>query len=167
MSDYRRYRVPGCTWFFTVVTAHRRTWLRHAWARATLGGVMREVRTESPFETVAIVILPDHLHAIWRLPGDDDDFAGRWRRIKQRTTLRLRRDFDLRGRLWQPRFWEHRIRDQADLHRHIEYIHYNPVKHGLVAAASEWQASTFHRYVAEGVHSLDWAGPAETIRVGE
>lgn len=159
MADYRRFLIPGGTYFFTVVTAKRRPWLSRHSARKILAGVMREVRSEFPFETVGLVVLPDHLHAVWRLPDGDSDFRGRWHRIKQRTTLRLRAVGGLTGRLWQPRFWEHAIRDEDDLRRHLDYIHYNPVKHGFVASPRDWGPSSFHRYVTAGVYAADWAGP--------
>lgn len=167
MSDYRRFFVPGGTYFFTVVTADRRAWLASRAGRSALGQAMREVRVQQPFDTVAIVVLPDHLHAIWALPEGDADFSRRWRRVKQRTTLRLRRETRFRGKAWQARFWEHVIRDEEDLRRHVDYIHYNPVRHGLVRAPGEWRTGTFHRYVAAGIYPADWGGPAEAIDVPE
>ena len=167
MADYQRIYVPGGTYFFTIVTAHRRPWLSTDAGRAILGRAMREVRRDQPFDTVALVVLPDHLHVIWRLPNGDTDFSRRWRRIKQRASHGLRKSSELTGPFWQSRFWEHWIRDGDDLQRHIDYIHYNPVKHGLVASPADWNASTFHRFVAKGVYAADWGGPDDMIDVPE
>jgi len=162
MPDFRRYFVPGGTYFFTLVTAGRNPLFRHQDARTLLGNTMREARKDAPFETVAIVLLPNHLHAIWTLPPGDGDYPRRWQAIKARFTSawlasggaeaevtpgyrRQRR----RG-VWQPRFMEHTIRDERDLHQHADYIHYNPVKHGYVLCPNEWPWSSFHRYVVSG-----------------
>ena len=120
-----------------------------------------------PFNVDAMVLLPDHLHCLWTLPDNDQDFSTRWRLIKSQFT----RDYEGKSKLipsrsrsskkeqavWQRRFWEHVIRDEDDYVRHLEYIHYNPVKHGFVDAPSEWPHSTFHRYVKNGLYPNDWA----------
>jgi putative transposase len=119
-----------------------------------------------PFETIAICVLPDHLHAVWALPPDDADFSRRWSLIKhhfscglpenpQRTRSKIARR---EKGIWQRRYWEHAIRDDADLARHIDYIHFNPVKHRLVTRACDWPHSSFHRYVAKGFLPADWGG---------
>jgi putative transposase len=124
------------------------------------------VQERAPFETIAICILPDHLHAIWSLPPDDADFPRRWSLIKSGFTRGLAAEAERtpskvakreRG-LWQRRYWEHAIRDDADLARHVEYIHFNPVKHGLVSRVCDWPHSSFHRYVERGVLAADWGG---------
>jgi putative transposase len=140
------------------------------------------VRATHPFDIVAWVLLPDHLHAIWQLPGADARTGLRWSLIKAHVTRASHawlpeqsgnrsREKRGEGALWQRRFWEHLIVDERDLERHIDYIHFNPVKHGYAKAVSEWPYSTFHRYVREGVYPLDWAGiasPSEpTARYGE
>jgi putative transposase len=114
------------------------------------------------------VILPDHLHAILTLPEGDADFAGRWRRLKGSFSTRLLRSgADIKRHangelaLWQRRYWEHTIRDDLDFSRHVDYIHYNPIKHGLVTQVRDWPHSSFHRYVKEGALPADWAGNAE------
>jgi putative transposase len=144
LPEYRRYFVPGGTYFFTVVTAGRRPLFADPWARHFLGQMMREVRNESPFETVAIVLLPDHLHAIWTLPQGDDRYPARWQAIKAGFTSRwlaaggqemnVSRGYSAQRRrgVWQARFIEHTIRDETDLSDHADYLHYNPVKHGYV-----------------------------------
>jgi len=167
MSDYRRVYVPGGTYFFTVVTAERRPWLGSPAGLAALRQAMRATRCRRPFATLAIVVLPDHLHAIWALPDNDHDFSVRWKAIKQRCANTLRRSgFDV-GPLWQPRFWEHLIRDEADFRHHVNYIHYNPVKHGLCAMPADWAASSFHRFVNGGVYPRDWGGPVDLIDLPE
>ena len=143
MVRYRRSRVAGGTFFFTVTIADRRSSLLidHV---ASLRHAFRVARKERPFTIDAIVILRDHLHAIMTLPEDDADFPGRWRRIKGLFTrqviaggLPIARDDRGEYALWQRRFWEHAIRDESDLARHVDYIHYNPVKHGLVSRGSD------------------------------
>ena len=164
MVLYRRNRVPGGTFFFTLVLANRRSTLltthidvlRESW---------RAVRHRWPFETVAVVVLPEHLHAVWRLPDGDDDYPGRWRAIKARFTRHLgRRGVSIprtkngEYRLWQRRYWEHTIRDDVDLQQHVDYIHYNPVKHALARRVADWPYSSFHRYVRLGRLTADWGG---------
>ena len=164
MVAYRRNFVPGGTFFFTVVLADRRSSLLidHV---DSLRTSFRVTRKERPFSVDAIVILPDHLHAMLTLPSDDADFSGRWRRIKSLFTRHaVARGFmgprNAKGeyRLWQRRFWEHTIRHEADFERHADYIHYNPVKHGLVSQVADWQYSSFHRHVRQGIVPMDWGG---------
>jgi putative transposase len=108
------------------------------------------------------------LHTIWTLPPDDDDYAVRWQMIKSRFSRALvRRGAGVRCNergeydLWQRRYWEHTIRNEADLRRHVAYVHYNPVKHGWVQRVDQWPYSTFHRYVRKGIYPRDWAGGDE------
>jgi putative transposase len=126
----------------------------------------RETRKHHPFTADAVVVLPDHLHAIWTLPEGDKDFATRWRLIKSTFSRSLptgepisasRAAKGERG-IWQRRYWEHTIRDESDFARHVDYIHINPVKHGLVTRISDWPYSSFHRMVKSGVYPADWAG---------
>jgi putative transposase len=164
--QYRRSDTPGGTFFFTVVTHERQPWLVEPWCVKTLGDVMRHVRAQRPFENLAMVLMPDHLHAIWRLPPDDADFSTRWMLIKQGVVHRLRGRMGVQA-LWQGRFWEHTLRDERDVEQHMHYIHYNPVKHGHVQHVRDWPHSTFHRYVKNGVYPTDWGsapGPLPGIR---
>ncbi|WP_435104261.1 REP-associated tyrosine transposase [Arhodomonas sp. AD133] len=149
--EYRRARMPGASYFFTVVTSNRQPLFRNERLRRLLGDAMRVTARHRPFRTDAIVLLPDHLHCIWTLPPGDADFSERWRLIKRRVSARTAGQ-----RIWQPRFWEHLIRDHDDLRNHLEYIHYNPVKHGYVIAPRDWPWSSFHRYVRTGIHPPDW-----------
>ena len=161
MSNYRRYYRAGGYYFFTVVTYQRRGILTSEVSRALLRQVWDEVKFERPFETVAVCLLPDHLHCIWELPENDSDYSTRWASIKARFTksylakggkegLRnLSRKRSGEGAVWQRRFWEHRIRDQRDLQNHVDYIHYNPVKHQLVQRAEDWPYSTYKKYMSE------------------
>lgn len=177
MVLYRRNRVPGGTYFFTVA-------LRDRSSRLLIDSIVDlrraycDVASRIPFKTIAIVVLPDHLHAIWRLPDGDDDYSGRWRAVKAAFVRQLRgagvvvaENSNREAQLWQRRFWEHTIRDEADLRAHVDYVHWNPVKHGYVARVHEWQHSTFHRYVRTGVLARDWGGvnmaPAHKWRFGE
>jgi putative transposase len=176
MSRYRRPRIEGGTFFFTVVLADRSSELlvQHI---ERLRQVYRAVQARLSFETNAIRILPDHLHAIWTLPPGDADFPSRWSQIKSGFSrglapaqLRSRSQVQRRETgIWQRRFWEHVIRDDADFERHVDYIHFNPVKHGYVTRACDWPYSSFHRYVKDGLLSPDWGGDLGEIqgRFGE
>ena len=124
------------------------------------------VRERHPFETIAICILPDHLHAVWSLPPEEADFSLRWSLIKSGFSRDLAGDMQPssskiarreRG-IWQHRYWEHAIRDDADLERHVDYIHFNPVKHGHVSQVCDWPHSSFHGYVERGILPRDWGG---------
>ena len=168
MSDYRRWYVPGGTYFFTVVTQDRLPTFHNPLAVRLLGGVMRAVRAKYPFHTIAVVVLPDHLHCIWSLPRGDSNFSGRWRWIKGAFTEKWltaggREAFPSASRVrkgehgvWQRRFWEHQIQDEVDLERHVDYIHYNPVKHGYAARPADWPWSSFPRHVRLGQYPTEW-----------
>jgi putative transposase len=168
MSAYRRYFIPGATYFFTVVTYQRRQFLTGPMARTCLGSALREVRAARPFQTVAMVLMPDHLHAVWSLPRGDADYPTRWARIKETFTLTFlanggaegpRSTSQIRRReraVWQRRYWEHTCRDEDDLQQCIDYIHWNPVKHGLAKDVRDYPWSTFHQYLQRGEYDQDW-----------
>jgi len=168
MTWYRRWRQPGGVYFFTVVTYDRRHLLTMDSARPLVRDAIRTTQAERPFEVLAIVLLPDHLHTLWRLPPGDDDFTTRWRLIKSRFTRSLLaagyeeppRCASRRRRqehaIWQRRCWEHTIRDEEDWKQHLDYIHFNPVKHSLAAAPRLWQYSTFAKYVRLGEYDESW-----------
>jgi len=173
MVRYRRNWLPGGTFFFTVTLADRRSQLLTEHIGA-LRAAFRSVRQEIYFQILAVVVLPDHLHTVWSLPDGDADYPGRWRAIKGRFTHTLKARgvpliMDNRGgyRLWQQRYWEHTIRDEEDLQRHADYIHFNPVKHGLVHHVADWPYSSFHRYVRLGWLPQDWATSAERFETGK
>ena len=165
MSRYRRVKLEGGLFFFTLTLADRSGDLlvRHIERVHRAYAVVHERR---PFETVAICILPDHIHALWQLPKGDSDYASRWSLFKSTFSRKLppavtRSASKISKRekgIWQRRYWEHTIRDDADLERHVDYIHYNPVKHGFAAGVADWPHSSFHRYVTEGILPADWAG---------
>jgi putative transposase len=170
MPRYRRARIEGGVYFFTVVLADQSSNLLVR-EIDRLRRVYASAQQRHPFETIAICVLPDHLHAIWSLPPDDADFPLRWSLIKSGFSRglteaakhgRARTAKRERG-LWQQRYWEHAIRDDADLERHVDYIHYNPVKHWHVSRVSDWPYSSFHRYVAQGVLPADWGGDVGEI----
>ena len=164
MVNYRRNWLPGGTFFFTVTLLDRRSrWL--VTQVESLRAAFRAVHAQRFFTIEAIVVLPDHLHTIWTLPPGDADFAGRWKAIKSHFTRTLvQQGVAMRSNakgeypLWQRRYWEHTIQDEDDWQRHVDYIHYNPVKHGLVTHASAWPFSSFHRFVRLGWLSADWGG---------
>ena len=168
MPEYRRFKVEGGTYFFTVVTFNRLSIFNLAEARQILHHAWADTQERMPFRTDAVCLLPDHLHCIWTLPDGDEDYSMRWREIKRFFTRRyleqigpgeLRSDSRIRRKeaaVWQRRFWEHTIRDEQDRNQHIEYIHYNPVKHGLVSRAVDWPWSSLHRYIREGYYADHW-----------
>jgi len=175
MSRYRRADTPGATYFFTLVTYRRQPILCDAPIRTALRDAIHEVRTRRPFVVDAWVLLPDHLHCLWTLPPGDADFATRWSQVKRGVSMacgqQYRREAWLtaskmkhrESTLWQRRYWEHQIRNEADFVRHIDYIHYNPVKHGLCQAPSEWPYSTLHRYIEAGIVLADWGANVPSI----
>ena len=161
MPEYRRWLQPGGTFFFTVVTYERHKFLTEPRARRCLRQAIREVRSKRPFTVTAMVMLPEHLHCVWELPPDDADFSTRWQLIKKRfDRLWLPPKTKPPRGVWQPRFWEHCVRDETDLKRHVDYIHWNPVKHGYVTRTRDWPYSTFARFVKMGEYDINW-GQAE------
>jgi putative transposase len=175
MPNYRRNRIPGGTYFFTVNLLERKSALlvKHI---GELREAVRVVREKEPFHVDAWVVLPDHMHAIWTLPSGDDRYSDRWRAIKKAFSKAIpkteyisltRANRHERG-IWQRRFWEHTICDDKDYAAHMNYVHYNPVKHGWAGSVREWPFSSFHRLVKIGVYPLDWAGSdSDSINVGE
>jgi putative transposase len=164
MVKYRRNFLPGGTFFITATLADRRSRMlvEHI---EPLRSAMRLTRRRYPFALDAIVILPDHLHVVMTLPEADADFSIRWSLIKRRFTravvsagVPVVRRVQGEVALWQRRFWEHTIRDDRDFDRHVDYIHYNPVKHCLVTRVRDWPYSSFHRYVRLGLLPPDWGG---------
>ncbi len=170
--NYRRVFVPGGTFFFTVVTFQRRPILSTPEAIELLRSAFRYTLARLPFAIVASVILPEHMHFVWTKPPKSSDFSTRWRLIKSHFTRNWcpkEADSEVASRVqkgekdvWQRRFWEHLIRDELDLTRHIEYIHYNPVKHGYVSSPYEWEYSSFRKYVSDGFYAPDWSGDGKT-----
>lgn len=170
---YRRAFVPGGTFFFTLVTYKRRPILATPEAVNLLRNAFRYTMEHRPFTIVASVILPEHMHFIWRLPAEVSDFSTRWRLIKSTFTRHwcvkeaisesASRVQKGEKDVWQRRFWEHVIRDELDLSRHVEYIHYNPVKHGLVNSPWDWEYSSFKKYVREGYYPADWGGDGKIM----
>jgi len=207
VPNYRRVRVPGGTFFSTVVTWERHPIFADEAARTMLGNAFRAARAARPFTIDAVCLLPDYLHALWTLPDGDADYTTRWAQIKGRFShdylsqkrvlsgqaptyggagpvlsgqaptyagrVRAGRVEPRRNRgevgVWQKRFWEHRIRDEADLRRHVDYIHYNPVKHGYAGRPADWPLSSFHRYVRLGLYEATWGEtePANLAAVSE
>jgi putative transposase len=165
MSEYRRLFVPGGTYFFTVVTGVRAQSLLTDHVDL-LRAAYRVTVAELPVCSDAVVILPDHLHAVWTMPHGDSDFPERWRRIKARFSHALGQRFPRSGSkhrkretgVWQRRYWEHAIRDEADFQHHVEYCWANPVRHGLVAAPMDWALSSIHRDHRLGLVPTGWIG---------
>lgn len=161
MSNYRRSYLPGGCWFFTVNLQNRLSDLltRHIdHLRAAIACAKRK----RPFQINSWVVLPEHMHCIWTLPEGDSDYSGRWREIKKSFTRAL-----AQSQIWQPRFWEHAIRNDEDYRRHMDYVYINPVKHRLVGRVSDWPYSTFHRDVRQGLYPEDWAGHIAEMDAGE
>lgn len=175
MPDYRRYRVPGGTYFFTInlLDRHSDLLVRHIEA---LRESVRRTRIERPFHIDAWVVLPEHIHCVITLPPGDVDFSNRIKAIKIRFVRALEPDEwrspvrvakGERG-IWQRRFWEHAIRDDDDYARHLDYVHFNPVKHGHATSVAQWPYSTFHHCVRTGIYPMDWGGgEIDDIAAGE
>jgi putative transposase len=170
MPQYRRNYVSGGIYFFTVVTHERRPFLTTDLARTCLHRAFELEQKKRPFKMLGIVLLPDHLHAIWELPPGDDDYSLRWEKIKEKFTRSFLAGGGTEGKrnpsrqkhreraVWQRRFWEHTCRDEDDLKRCLDYLHWNPVKHGLVSRVRDYEWSSFHRYVKVGEYDLNWGG---------
>jgi len=168
VPNYRRAYLPGGTFFFTLVTYNRARFLCDEQARTVLRTCLATCRQRHPFTIDAMVLLPDHLHALWTLPEGDGNFSTRFAVLKKSFTelwLRLggwegvtsaSRQRHRRRGVWQRRFWEHTIRDQNDLNNHLDYIHYNPVKHELAVCPHEWPYSTFKQWVKKADYAPDW-----------
>ena len=170
MPDYRRHRVPGGTYFFTLTLADRRSDLLVREIDSLRAAVAR-TRLRYPFHVDAWVVLPEHMHAVWTLPDCDADYSLRWGLIKRWFSAAIpagesrsasRAAKGERG-LWQRRFWEHTIRDPDDFARHVDYVHFNPVKHGLVTRAGDWPHSSFRRAVAQGEYPADWVQADDAV----
>ncbi len=168
MPNYLRAYIPGGTFFFTVKTERNTPIFRKDFAVRILGNVIRETQEQWPFEINAIVLLPDHLHAIWSLPENDANFPKRWAWLKKEFTKRYLQNGGLeqpvsesrvkyrnRG-VWQRKFWEHAIKDEDEFQTYFDYIHWNPVKHGYVNSPANWLHSSFHRWAKKGVYEKNW-----------
>jgi len=169
VPNYRRDNSSGATWFFTIVTYRRQSFLCDKRVRKALREAGRKLQTKYPFKINAWVLMPDHFHCIWTLPNHDSNFPLRIRLLKRYVTQacshflqcdhlstpsrRKRKE----SSLWQRRYWEHRIRSESDLLHHMNYIHFNPVKHGLSHSPVEWPFSTIHQLIVEGVYTSSWA----------
>jgi REP-associated tyrosine transposase len=168
MPQYRRCYVPGGMYFFTAVTHKRRPILTTPLGRKLLRAAFVATQAKRPFNVFAIVLLPDHLHCIWCLPEGDSNYSIRWASIKEAFT---RAFLDQGGKegpvsasrirhrergVWQRRFWEHVIQNEDELIRCVDYIHWNPVKHGLVSRVRDYPWSSFHHFVKSGDYNLDW-----------
>jgi putative transposase len=168
MPEYRRAYIPGSTVFLTLVTYQRRPLFTSENAIAHLRHALHTVLLETPFQFVAGVVLPDHLHFLWTLPANDSNYSRRIGRMKVLvtqalrgkrtlpTTVSLSRQKHRESDVWQRRFWEHTIQDEADFQKHFDYLHYNPVNHGLVNCPHEWEISSFHHWVSWGVYEETW-----------
>jgi putative transposase len=179
MSRYRRARSAGACYFFTVVTYRRQPILCDDAVRQALRDILIRVRETRPFTIDAWVLLPDHLHCIRTLPSGAADYSMRWNRIKRWVSMVCARGYKRpdwmsaskrkhrESTVWQRRFWEHQIRDDLDFMRHVDYLHYNPVKHGVCQRVADWPHSTFHQYVVHAVYPVDWSGVDGGVMTGE
>jgi putative transposase len=169
MSQYRRYYRSNSCVFLTIVTYQRQPIFENSANIELLRRVISKTKQEKSFDILAAAVLPEHLHFLWQLPEGDSDYSQRVSRLKTLFTRQLRgnnyrsnnislsRHKHRESDVWQRRFWEHTIRDESDFHKHLDYIHYNPVKHKLVSCPHLWQYSSFHNWVKQGKYSQDWA----------
>lgn len=176
MSQYRRFKIKGACYFFTAVSYQRKPILCCDQIRNVLHDAVKQVQLQMPFIINAWVLMPDHMHCLWTLPPEDANYAKRWGLIKRYVSCRCRQftnENELtpsqKNRhelsLWQRRFWKHQIRNLQDFNKHMDYIHFNPVKHGLCEFPYQWQWSTIHKYIKKGVYPKDWCGCADDIRM--
>jgi len=168
MSEFRRVKIKGGTYFFTIVTFQRQKLFQLPVARDLFLDSVEHIRNFHLFKVLAFCILPDHIHFIWQLSQDDENYSSHISQIKRRFSRNYTKIFGIpipknesqikrrEVAIWQRRFWEHLIRDEDDLYQHIDYIHYNPVKHGLVDCVGDWECSSFHDYVREGIYDVMW-----------
>jgi putative transposase len=164
MPNYIRAKYEGGYYFFTLVTFQRKKLFYDELARDCLKVAIEKTRIRRPFEIIAFCLLPDHIHCIWKLPEGDWDYSKRLSSIKgqfsikyskfSRQNIKVSSSRARKGEvcIWQRRFWEHQIRDEKDLQRHFNYIHYNPVKNGLVQNIEDWLWSSYHKFVKEGFY---------------
>jgi putative transposase len=175
MPNYRRAHRPGGTFFFTLVTYRRRPILATELGRRLLHEALAVCGRRWLYSLDAIVLLPDHLHAIWTLPAGDADFSTRWAAVKRAFTAGWLREsgdaiaegerWQRRRSVWQPRFYEHTLRDELDLERHYDYLHFNPVKHGLATCPHAWAWSSFRRCAGRRIYPPDWLCVCNARRV--
>ncbi|MEN8168744.1 MAG: transposase [Pseudomonadota bacterium] len=174
MPNYRRFAAENRPVFITLVSHHRQPILVDH--RERLRVALRQTRRSLPFDITAMVLLPDHCHLIMQLPEGEDDFSTRVNQIKGRFSRAIPANYPTTNpsrmkrrerEVWQRRFWEHVIRNEEELLRHLDYIHYNPVKHGLVARCRDWPWSSFHRYVRDGCYDSEWGVDVELDTAGE
>ena len=168
MPRYIRSYTKGATYFFTLVAYDRRPIFCEKDFLKAFKESIKQVQQQYPFEIIAWVQLPDHLHCIWKMPLDDTNYSQCWSRIKRLTTQacpqyhlpiqKLKQSEIKRNEkgIWQRRFYEHQINSEEDFINHMDYIHYNPVKHGFATKAVDWQYSSFHRYIENGIYPVDW-----------
>jgi putative transposase len=178
MPNYHRFRVEGGTYFFTVVTYNRNPILTSKPARQILHEVWVQTQHAYSFETIAVCLLPDHIHTLWKLPDGDSNYSMRWNMIKGCFTRCYQKQIGSdekinpsrvkrrEAAIWHRRFWEHTIDSEEDFENHLDYIHFNPIKHGYVKQASDWEWSSFHRYVKKGLYDRTWAGGSEGRLIG-
>ena len=167
MSEYRRLFIKGGMYFFTLVTYQRQPILCEEPALIRLKSAFQYVKNKHHFRMHALVILPDHLHCIWQLPEDDDNFSIRWNMFKRYFSIGMPSTISHRREkiIWQRRFWEHLIRNEGDLNRCLDYIHYNPVKHGYVNRPCDWHNSTFKKHVDLGHYELSWGSNGDVEKI--
>jgi len=165
MSNYKRVCLPNHSYFFTVVTANRQPLFSKDKNVQLLKSAFRDVQSRKPFKTEAICVLPEHLHCIWTML-DDCNYSIRWQVVKTYFSRQYRfHNPELkRIQIWQPRYWEHTIHDQDDFDKHVDYIHYNPVKHGLVNAVGDWPYSTYRKFLSRGYYDDGW-GSNEPVSI--
>jgi putative transposase len=168
MPEYRRNYIPGGTFFLTLVTYQRVPLFSNPENVNRLRFALSTTRLEMPFDILGAVVLPEHMHFLWALPPNDSNYSRRVGRLKVLFTQSLRgkkmlprhvsfsRQKHRESDVWQRRFWEHTIQHETDLANHLDYIHYNPVKHSLVTCPHQWKCSSFHKWVKEGIYGTDW-----------
>ena len=163
MPNFRRYYRPNALFFITNVTCNRIPYLESVKAVDTLLATTRNVQRIHPFRLLSYVVLPNHFHWLMIVDDEQGDFSKVMHSVKRNFAFAYKREFGLTGsvRLWQSRFWDHLIRDETDLHNHVDYIHWNPVKHGYVARPEDWTHSTYRYWLDRGYYQAGWGQGGE------
>lgn len=164
--EYRRSKTKGGTYFFTLVTYKRKKLFQNIYLANLFLNIIKQIKFKYPFKMSGFVLLPDHFHCIWTLPENDMDFSIRWRLIKSNFTRQCLSTYKTKPTssrsakkeqcIWQRRFWEHEIKNEIEFSKYLDYIHFNPVKHGYVNLPCEWQHSSFHYYVKKEIYPINW-----------
>jgi len=158
MPDYRRFYIPNSITFITCVTRDRYPYLKSKSDIDLFFSTLARVKEIKPFELMAYVVLPDHFHWLMKVDQSSGNFSKVMHSIKRNFTQNYKQAHNVQKSIsiWQRGFWDHVIRDERDLEIHLDYIHWNPIKHGCVNKPSNWPYSTYRDWEGMGIYDLGW-----------